>query len=69
MVKEGNFCTIVKKANLHEIKRFLFDRDPLGKKYRLKAINQLDFKGISDKNKQKWPFSADFFSLENRTSL
>ena len=24
---------------------------------------------ISDKNKQKWPFSADFFTLEYRTSV
>ena len=31
IIKEGNFCTNVKKATLHEIKRPA--RDPLGKKY------------------------------------
>ena len=31
IIKEGNFCTNVKKVSLHEIKRFLSDRDPLGK--------------------------------------
>ena len=50
IIKGGNFCTNVKKTTLHEIKRFLSDRDPLGNKYWLKAINQPDFMIISDKN-------------------
>ena len=32
IVKEGYFCTIVKNTTLHEIKGFLSNRDPLGKK-------------------------------------
>ena len=43
IIKEVNFCTNVKKTTLHEIKRFLSDRDPLGKKILIKSNKSAGF--------------------------
>ena len=43
IVKEDYFCTIVKKTSLHEIKGFLSDRDPLGKKILIKSNKSAGF--------------------------